>query len=176
MSGGIVVQDGSQGGESPGLHKRSAETRGNLGWSRRESLTAWGPQAPESLSKESLQAEHREGDSPRYQELQHEAGQAASTGRQCERFASIDFGEGAKSRKSLTDIDDCCWMVLSAGISVSFVAWVSFIFILVSIEGRDEPPQPLLSWDSGRLHCRRQLFSPSGCPFKTKCRAPQREN
>jgi hypothetical protein len=46
MSGGIAVQDGSHGGGSPRLHKRSAETWGHRGWSRRESLTAWGPQAP----------------------------------------------------------------------------------------------------------------------------------
>lgn len=48
MSGGIAVKDGSRGGGSPELHKRSAETRGDPGWSRRESLTAWGPQAPNS--------------------------------------------------------------------------------------------------------------------------------
>jgi hypothetical protein len=51
MSGGIAVQGGSQGGESPRLHKRSAETWGHPGWSRRESLTAWGPQAPKLRTK-----------------------------------------------------------------------------------------------------------------------------
>jgi hypothetical protein len=73
MSGGIAVQDGSHGGGSPRLHKRSAETWGDRGWSRRESLTAWGPQAPLLIfrfSQEFPQPSHRDDSFPRVKDSQ----------------------------------------------------------------------------------------------------------
>src|SRR4051794_12106410 len=49
MSGGFVVKDSSEGGASPGLHKRGtprAEDRGDPRRCRRESLTALGAASP----------------------------------------------------------------------------------------------------------------------------------
>src|SRR6478609_11022823 len=56
MSGGFVVKDSSEGGESPGLHKRGtprAEDWGDPRRCRRESLTTSGAASPRFSPKSS---------------------------------------------------------------------------------------------------------------------------